>query len=144
MGVRNFGFDSLKSRLNGDMEEKAISPRLSCRTAADLPPPELPDCHQSSPDGAAGLTPELQWQSGSSGLGSFSGSLPDSLPGSDMANLQIIIIYFCMESPCISHSYSYPNHVRIYFKVCMCLGEPEIQHNTPNPRKSVVFIICPL
>ena len=29
-------------------------------------------------------------------------------------------------------------------KVFVCVAAPETQNNTPNPRKSVVFIICPL
>jgi hypothetical protein len=38
---RIFGLDSLKSILNRDMEEKRIVLReLSCRTAAELPPPD--------------------------------------------------------------------------------------------------------
>ena len=36
------------------------------------------------------------------------------------------------------------NHVQIFFKVCMRVGAPDTQNNNPNPRKSVVFIICPL
>ena len=53
---RNFGFDSVKFRLNRDMEEKGIGlPALS----AKVPP--------SSPAGAAGLPPELRRQSCSSG-----------------------------------------------------------------------------
>ena len=43
MGGRNFGIDSLKS-MNRDMENKRIVLReLSCRTASELPAPELPD-----------------------------------------------------------------------------------------------------
>ncbi|CAL8358787.1 unnamed protein product [Boreogadus saida] len=42
MGERNFGLDSLKS-MNRDMEDKGIGLReLSCQTATELPPPELP------------------------------------------------------------------------------------------------------
>ena len=42
MGGRNFGIDSLKS-MNRDMEKKRIVLReLSCRTASELPAPELP------------------------------------------------------------------------------------------------------
>ena len=42
MGERNFGIDSLKS-MNRDMEKKRIVLReLSCRTASELPAPELP------------------------------------------------------------------------------------------------------
>ena len=45
LGKRNFGFDSLKSRLNRDMEEKGtVRPELSCWT----PGVELPDGHRSS------------------------------------------------------------------------------------------------
>ena len=52
-GKRNFGLDSLKSIMNRDMEEKGIVLReLSCRNAAELPPP-----------GAAGLPPKLWRQS---------------------------------------------------------------------------------
>ena len=55
MGERNFGLDSLKS-MNRDMEEKGIVLReLSCRTAAELPAPVLPDCRRI----AAGLLPDL-------------------------------------------------------------------------------------
>ena len=55
MGERNFGFDSLKS-MNRDMEEKGIVLReLSCRTAAELPTPDLPDFGGTA--GAAGLPP---------------------------------------------------------------------------------------
>ena len=44
MGKNNFGLDPLKSILNRDMEEKGIVIlELSCRTTAELPPPELPD-----------------------------------------------------------------------------------------------------
>ena len=47
MGERNFGLDSLKS-MNRDMEEKGIVLReLSCRTAAELSPPDLPDCRKT-------------------------------------------------------------------------------------------------
>ena len=49
MGERNFGLDFLKS-MNRDMEEKGIVFwELSCRTAAELPAPELPDCRQAPP-----------------------------------------------------------------------------------------------
>jgi hypothetical protein len=44
--------------MNRDMEEKGIVLReLKCRTAAELPAPELPDCQRSfgSTSGAAGL-----------------------------------------------------------------------------------------
>ena len=44
-GKMNFGLDTLKSIFNRDMEEKGIVlPELSCRTTAELRPPELPDC----------------------------------------------------------------------------------------------------
>ncbi|CAL8369261.1 unnamed protein product [Boreogadus saida] len=49
--------------------------RLSCRTAAKLPPPELLDCCQSFPAGAAGSPAApaggTWWQSNSSGGGSL-------------------------------------------------------------------------
>ena len=45
---KGLGLDSLKSILNRDMEEKGIVlPELSCRTAADIPPPELHECRQN-------------------------------------------------------------------------------------------------
>ena len=52
-GKRNFGLDSLKS-MNRDMEEKGILLReLSCRTASELPTPELPYCRRAPPAGPA-------------------------------------------------------------------------------------------
>ncbi|CAL8274424.1 unnamed protein product [Boreogadus saida] len=50
---------TLKS-MNRDMDEKGIALReLSCRTAAELPAPELPDCGRSfgGTAGSAGLPP---------------------------------------------------------------------------------------
>ena len=38
---------------------------------------------------------------------------------------------------CISHS---KKHVQRYLKVCMRVAAPETQNNTPNLRKSIVFI----
>jgi hypothetical protein len=47
LGERKFGLDSLKSK-NPDMQEKGIVLwELSCRRAAELHPPELPDCRRS-------------------------------------------------------------------------------------------------
>ena len=39
---------------------------------------------------------------------------------------------------------AYLTQIQTYFKVCIHVATPETQNNTPNPRKSVVFIICPL
>ena len=47
-------------------EKWIVLPELSCRVAAELPLPELPDCRRSSPTLTAGLAPELRRQSDSS------------------------------------------------------------------------------
>ena len=47
-------------------EKWIVLPELSCRAAAELPLPELPDCRRSSPTLTAGLAPELRRQSDSS------------------------------------------------------------------------------
>ena len=68
MVKKAFGFDCLKSILNRDMEVKGIVlPELSCRTATEAPPPELPDCCQSFGSSSATPAGGARSQSGSSG-----------------------------------------------------------------------------
>ena len=59
MGGRNFGIDSLKS-MNRDMEKKRIVLReLSCRTASELPAPELPAAVRPQ---SGSVLRELNWR----------------------------------------------------------------------------------
>ena len=65
MGGRNFGIDSLKS-MNRDMEKKRIVLReLSCRTASELPAPELPaavEAVRPQSGSSGGALRELNWR----------------------------------------------------------------------------------
>jgi hypothetical protein len=108
---RNFGFDSLKSRLNCDMEEKGIAlQELSGRTTAELLPPELPGCRRVG-----------QWE--------VIFKCAPFLHRRGHWNWLARSVTVLSE---ISHS---KNHVRTYFKVCMSVEAPETQNNIPNPRK---------
>ena len=62
MGGRNFGIDSLKS-MNRDMEKKRIVLReLSCRTASQLPAPELPAAVKAVQPQSGSVLRELNWR----------------------------------------------------------------------------------
>ena len=44
----------------------------------------------------------------------------------------------------IQKPYLTQNSMDVFFQVCMLVEAPETQNNTPNPRKSVFFIIWAL
>ena len=65
LGGRNFGIDSLKS-MNRNMENKRIVLReLSCRTASELPAPELPAAVEAiwpQSGSSSSVLRELNWR----------------------------------------------------------------------------------
>ena len=138
---------------------KELSPPLDCRRSFGGSPaapagggstaergivvPEL-SCRRVPPAGAAhplvNKILAMLWLEGSGEVGSNIQLCP--LPTKEGAPKLTRLFGNCMRSTFIN-AYSTQNHVQIFFKVCMRVGAPETQ-NTPNPRKSVVFIICPL
>ena len=118
-----------------------VPPKLPHQT----PGAELPDCSSGSP---AALVGELWWQSGSSSRGSLAavqqlwqGSSaavrPDSLPGSHMANWQIIHLFLYVIS--LLHETSSPSPRPLVHKIVPLHteGAPKLTRSFSNFQKCI-------
>ena len=77
--------------------------------------------------------------------------LPPRSPSTDLpASAAVQLLEYTRRSSrkalALVHAYLTQNimYLQTFFEMCMRVGAPETQNNTLNPRKSVVFIICPL